>query len=359
MFWPSFAGEGSRRIVPKTSCMNGHLRGRSPLPSRSLLRDNPRPIVRGFARAINESSGEFCMRRAIAVLIFLAFLVAPARSAMPVRTQSQPLMNAIGLIEYSHKPTFKPGDWVRYRVTGANNEGVGTDYTVTVLIAGEERFWGEDCFWVETRTQAATSTAPIALATLMSYSIFEDSLAMSRLKLYMRKSITDIDENGALIQDVLKRPPSTLKNRKPPSEHTEWSVDTVGVDTVQVPTGLYSCVKVILKEGIAATSDRGDSSSRTEVRDIRTLYYSDRIPVTRLAREHIENTVRRKSWTIGHSQEGELLLVGLSEGDARLDAFGTGLESGLVPKRFHTTIRQQPAAAERAPGPKAKSKRPG
>jgi len=129
-------------------------------------------------------------------------------------------MNAIGLIDYQSKPTFKPGDWVRYRVTGANNEGAEDDYFVTILIAGEERFWGDDCFWVETRSQAIGSTDISGVATLMSYSIFSDSLAVPRMKLYMRKSITDNLEDGTFRQDLTKRPPLTLKNRKPPGQHS-------------------------------------------------------------------------------------------------------------------------------------------
>ena len=107
------------------------------------------------------------MRRAMTLLILftcaaMAFSAPPSRGA-----KAHPIMNAIGLIDYSTKPTFKPGDWVRYHVVGSNNEGDRDDYYVTVLIAGEEKFWGEDCFWIETRTQAAGTTAPMAIVTLM------------------------------------------------------------------------------------------------------------------------------------------------------------------------------------------------
>ena len=34
-------------------------------------------------------------------------------------------------------PRFKVGDWVRYRTHGDSYQGYRTDYTVTVLIAGE------------------------------------------------------------------------------------------------------------------------------------------------------------------------------------------------------------------------------
>jgi len=83
------------------------------------------------------------------------------------------------------------------------------------------------------------------------------------------------------------------------------------------------------------------------VRDARTVYYADGIPITRFAREHILNTIHRNSWLIGHSSEGALRLIGVSEGNARLVDFGTGLESGMVPKQFHKSLREQAAGTSR------------
>jgi hypothetical protein len=291
------------------------------------------------------------MRRAIALLLVLIpSSLAIGAPTPPARPHPTPIMNAIGLIDYTKKPTFKVGDWVRYHVTGANDKGDDADYTVTILIAGEERFWGEEGFWVETRTQSKGADAPLAIATLMSYAVFQDTLALPRMKLFMRKTITDVAEDGTPQEDVTRRPPLTLKNRKPPSEHTAWSVDTLDADTVRTPSGEYACRKIRMEEGVAATADYGDSSSRTEVRDTRTEYYTLKVPITHLAREHIENSVRRKSWLIGHSKDAEeLRLVGLSAGDARLVDFGTGLVSGIIPERFRRSLREQDAAANRAP----------
>jgi len=178
------------------------------------------------------------------------------------------------------------------------------------------------------------------------------------MKYFMRKTITDISEDGTPMEDLIRRPPTTLKSRKSAAEHTDWSIDTLGADTVQVPRGLYRCIKIKLEEGVAATGDFRDSSARTEARDARREYMTPLVPITHLAREEIENSVRRKSWLIGHSQEGELRLVGLSQGQARLDDFGTGLESGMVPARFRRSLREQDAATSRGP-PRSRSKRPG
>jgi len=299
------------------------------------------------------------MRRAMVFLIFIAFVVTFGEVA-PSRAKDRPVMNAIGLIDYRTKPNFKPGDWVRYRFTAENNDGDKDDYFVTILIAGEERFWGEEGFWVETRTQYANATddEADAIATLMSYSIFGDSLAVRQSKLFMRKTIAGVNEDGSLREDILKRPPLTLRNRKPMAEHNTWIVDTVGVDTVATPRGLYTSTMVKFEEGIAATGDHGDSSARTEVRESRTVYYAKGIPITSFARERIVNTVHRKSWPIGRSSEGELLLVATSEGNARLVDFGSGRSSLLVPKHFQKTLKEQAAAAT-ATTARKRTKRPG
>ena len=295
------------------------------------------------------------MRRAMVFLTFLACTATLGDIPDLRAAKARPVMNGIGLINYARtRPEFTPGDWVKYRVTGSNSEGDQDDYFVTVFIAGEERFWGEDCFWVETRTQMAGAKSDMAVATLMSFSIFGDSLAIPRMKLFMRKTITDVNEDGTPREDLTKRPPITLRNRKPPGEKTAWTVDTVGVDTVNTPRGLYTCKMVKMEEGIAASSDRGDSSTRTEVRDTRTVYYAEGIPITAFAREHIVNTVHRKTWLIGRSSEGEMKLIARSEGNARLIDWGSGMTSVLVPQKFQKTLRAQDAATSTASRPKGK-----
>ncbi len=301
------------------------------------------------------------MRRAIVCLI----LVACATTLAVTRGQGaggggRPTINAIGMINYSvAKPTFKPGDWVRYHVTSKNSDGDADAYYVTVLIAGEERFWGEDCFWVETRMSetADENEASNAVATLMSYSIFGDTLATSRSQLFMRKTIADIKEDGTPRQDLTMRPALTLKNRRPPGERTNVNSDTLGVDTVHTARGLYTCTMVKLEEGIAVTGDKGDSTARTETRETRTVYFAKGIPITGFARERIVNTIHRKSWPIGRSTEGDLMLVADSETNARLVDYGTGSQSLLVPKQFQRSFREQAAASSRPAASRAAAKK--
>src|SRR5262249_10125138 len=84
---------------------------------------------------------------AIAWAALLALALLPAAS-----TASMGPIDGIGLIDYSSPPDFRVGTWAKYHIVGHSQMGLEDDYFVTVIIAGEEEFWGERCFWVETHT---------------------------------------------------------------------------------------------------------------------------------------------------------------------------------------------------------------
>src|SRR5258705_10955390 len=109
------------------------------------------------------------MRHAVVALLLVAGtpLVCMAAPEDPV--------DAIAEISYAAGPKFKVGDYVRYRTTGTGEQGIKVDYTVTILVAGEELWWGEKCFWIETQTSSFNGDPEIT-ASLLSYSVFEDSL---------------------------------------------------------------------------------------------------------------------------------------------------------------------------------------
>ena len=88
------------------------------------------------------------MRRAVLPLLVAATLLAIVR---PARAQ-EPLIDAAGMLDYLRPPNFQIGTWVKYHVTSKSLRGYEDDYMVTVLAAGEEVFWGEPCFWLETWT---------------------------------------------------------------------------------------------------------------------------------------------------------------------------------------------------------------
>src|SRR5262245_22675439 len=120
------------------------------------------------------------MRRAVAVLALL--LAVAALDAPRSRAAKEVIFNGIGLIDYRHKPDFKVGDWVRYHMKSRSELGATDDYQITVMIAGEEDFWGDRAFWVETWLDIPGQPTETR-ASLVSYEIFGDSVATQRLQL--------------------------------------------------------------------------------------------------------------------------------------------------------------------------------
>lgn len=275
------------------------------------------------------------------MLLTLGLVFAQGRAA------SVTVVNGIGLIDYAGRPKIAPGMWVKYRVEGSNTAGESTAYDITVIIAALESFWGDDGFWVETHT-VPVGGPPRAVATLMSFAIFEDSLPVQRMKYYMRKTVSDFDVEGKPRQDIVRRPTPSTRSRKGAVEDISWIVDTLDVDTVQTPSGLFSCKKIQIMQGIGETADQGDSTTRTETRDIRTLYLTPKVPITHLARENIENRSERRTWKVGRSQDAPMQLLQRSLGTSRLLGFGTGMKSSIFTEEM---LRAMPPVT-----PKSKSK---
>jgi hypothetical protein len=269
-------------------------------------------------------------------------------------------MNGIGLIDYRRKPDFKVGDWVRYRITGANSTGAKDDYKVTVLIAGEERFWGEDGFWVETWTQPKNGP-PMGTVTLMSYAIFEDSLPIARMQLYQRKAINESDGNGVPIQVLLHRSPPSLRTRTPFDDKIAVDFDTLGPDTVTIPRGSFKVTKVRVRQGKSQTRDMGDSTDYTEVWDTRIDYMSRRIPITSVVRESIQTDVKQRRWQIGHSEDAPPMhYLDRSLGQAVLEDYGSGMKSNILLPSMQKSLPRGSSGTPPATAPKkSAAKKPG
>ena len=285
------------------------------------------------------------MRRAIFLLLIA--LAASTLYSPPAATSPAAPLNGIGLVDFARKPTFKVGDWVKYRLTGKSELGMSDDYEVTVLIAGEQDFWGDPAFWLETWSDMP-GRPPETQAALMSYAIFGDTAAVQRLQLYMRAVVSELNEDGTPRIEIVKPAASILKTRREVKNPVRWTRDTLGVDTVQTPKGTFHAHKVLFKQGTGATQTVGDSSVYTEVRENRTTWVVEEVPITHIAREDIESVGAGKSWLVGRSGEASTLNIrdrGL--GTARLIDFGHGLEARLLPVHLRHSIAEQ-EAAERA-----------
>lgn len=292
------------------------------------------------------------MRRAIPLLLIaaLATPLFPARA----RAQGQASFNGIGLVDYSHKPNFKVGDWARYRMSGKSEMGMSDNYELTLLVAGEEDFWGDPGFWLETWVEAP-GQPPRALAALISYEAFSDTAAIQRLLLYTRKMITLLNEDGSPKIDINKPASSTLKARHDVMNPISWSRESLGPDTVTTPKGTFAVEKVLMKQGKGVTSALGDSTVYTELREDRTSHYSSLVPITRLVREDITTGSTRKAWLIGRSGDATPTTVrDRGEGAATLLDYGHG---GKVPRMVPERLRK-PLSAKAAPSAAAQPAKP-
>jgi hypothetical protein len=291
------------------------------------------------------------MRRAITALAILLAVVT--LDATRSHAESATVMNGIGLVDYRHKPDFKIGDWVRYQLKSHSELGAKDDYELTVLIAGEEDFWGDPGFWIETWVDMP-GAPPQTSAALVSYDIFGDSVATQRLLLYTRKLISMVNDDGSPKIDVNKPAASTVRARREVMNPASFDLDTLGTDTVQTTKGVFKALKVLMKQGKGATQSVGDSSIYTEVRENRTSFYVLDVPITHLVREDIESINARKSWPIGRSGDALALTIrdrGL--GSARMVDFGHNGTPRLVPERLRHTIAEQVAAENAAAKPKS------
>ena len=287
------------------------------------------------------------MRRAILSITVLVSTLALFPAA--AHAQQNQLMNGIGLIDYNPPPHFKVGTWAKYHVTGHSALGHSDDYVVTIGIAGEERLWGEDCFWVETSTESKTQGST-SIASLMSYAVFSDSLPFVHMQYYIRKNITEADELGNPVEVIARRPPVTLKTRAGKERKLNWHVDTLGVDTIRIDSGTYVCQRVRTRQDLGIEAERGDSTLYSETRDHRDSFISRRVPLTGIVREDIDFTSTLKSWMVGRSRDAPTNVVSHAVGQAVLVGFGEDYQPTIVsPSKRHSLRDLDREAARSAP----------
>jgi hypothetical protein len=298
------------------------------------------------------------MRRAILLIASLCLASALGSGISRAQSGGGFQINGVGLIDYGRKPDFKVGSWTRYHVTGGSSLGNFDDYVVTVGVAGEEKFWGEDCFWVETAT-TPKGGGPTLVATLMSYQVFNDSLPFPHMQFYMRKTISESDARGNPLEMVNRRPPGALKTRDRKERNLKWYIDTLGVETVPSKKGEFACKHVHIRQDVQIEVDKGDSTISEETKEDRESFVSPKVPLTGIVREDIEFKLLRQAWLIGRSKDAPTLLMTHSSGRAELEDFGDDYHSELVPAAKQHSIREQEraaaAAAAQAPKPATKS----
>lgn len=282
------------------------------------------------------------MFRAMRFIAFLAVIAAVVATSHAQVADPMKVQTLIAMVDYKNPPDFRKGTWIRYDVKGGSVSGQTQSFRSTLLVPGEERFWGDDGFWLETWTELRPGVNAAA-ATLMSYAAFQDSFPYERLQHYMRKTAAAAEEGLRPTEEVVRRSMTAARVRKWLVSTDSWKVDTLGPDTVITPIGTFNVIKVQLQRGTGATQDTRDSTIYSETREYRTEYRSAEVPITHIVREDIELTARRRAWRVGQSQEGApFQLIERSWLTSRLVEKGEGgLTSMILPPSRQKSLREQ------------------
>jgi hypothetical protein len=289
------------------------------------------------------------MRRARIVLAVVGLALVFCAPAALRAAQSGSAVGGIAILDYTRKPTFKVGDYVSYLVTGADQDGnVRDHYVLTVLIASQEIWWGERCFYIET-IQDDGKAPPAGGATLMSYSIFDDSLPEEHVMMYARKMVMGYDpETGNLNEMLTSTGTPSASSRQQGSRTHTVKRDTVGTDTVQTAMGILKGIKVETHQAWGRSGGRGDSTTYEEVHEDRTQWVCDQVPLTGFALEVTKSSETRRSWLIGRSKDaGPAHQVSGGTVTARLIGYGHGLKSIALPADRVHSFDEAPAGRKR------------
>src|SRR5262249_18340737 len=158
-------------------------------------------------------------------------------------------------------------------------------------------------------TQYGTGTGAEVAASLISYSIFEDSLPNKHFQRYTRKFTEGMDGNGHLVQTPFMRAASEMVNRGYGEYEPARTYDTLGVEPVTVPGGAMKALhtRELYKESV--TKQYGDTTVYFELTENHDYWKSKDVILTGLVRLDQDNTQRRRSWMIGESKDAPLQVV--------------------------------------------------
>lgn len=292
------------------------------------------------------------MRRAVSILVLTALASVLLTVGLGAQGSSMQMFTGTSLVDFSKYPNWKVGSWVRYQMTGSSEKGYKDDYTVTLVIGGEEVFWGDSCFWLETWTQQPRQQKKV-FAMLLSYSIFDDSIAWARPLLYARKYIGNISEEGLPRQEVYLRSTESLKSRKDIGADRKRTLQDLGADTVQTLWGTIDTRKEKYTYFVGTTQIKGDSTIYEETRENTTTHYSDRIPITHIVRQDLDRTDNHKAWLIGQSQDAPTRVRDKGVGRVELTGWGSDTTAISVPVESRRTIFAQSPRTKPAGRPRS------
>jgi hypothetical protein len=275
----------------------------------------------------------------IAVAVAACFLPASAHAVGVDRAGD--LIDAVALVDYGAEPNFTVGSWVKYRTVGSSLQGFNDDYTVTILVAGEEVFWGDPCFWLETWTERPGETSR-AVATLISYSAFGDTMAIRHPQWFMRKTIYGLQGEDKPEIMLAGRQPAEFRVRRAAwdsDDNTNIKLDTLATRTVTLPLGAFVTLPVVHARTHSETVEHGDSTIYFDRVQKQTFFMNRDVPITGFVQIETDDVQRGKSWRAGEFIPGTPNLLEQATGTTTLvDRGQGGLTPELVPKDMRRPI---------------------
>jgi hypothetical protein len=257
--------------------------------------------------------------RALALLAALGLWTAWGAAQVDVPTSTKLL--------YLPEKNFRVGDWVLYEVQAENVTGEASFDYQRVQVVSEERYRGDDCFWLETGWGPYLDA--LAYTTvLISETIFQDSLAEVRTDVHVRRIHVSTTADGRAVMAegrlATQRSPMSDLQRLMPRR------TAIGRDTVNVGERTFDCVIQEEIQEYSETQDLPDSTVRFFNRVTRRRWIDPKIPITALAREYERKEFYRHAWPLGRlSSEFPMLLTNGYEIQVQLADLGTGAKPVL------------------------------
>jgi hypothetical protein len=257
-------------------------------------------------------------------------------------------LDGIAMIDLSGKANLKVGSWVAYHTVSDSYLGYHEDYKVLLLIAAEEEFWGERCFWLETWTMERGDT--VCTASLVSNAALGDTASARNPAWFERKSVRSIGDDGLPEELIPTRPsnqfrvPQASRGHRPDEAEgiKERSLDTLAVDTCRTPIGSFRGPGVREITTLVQEVMRGDSTVHYTRDEERIRRLDSRIPITRLARETIHDVQKNRIWLTGQSGQSTTRVLEEARGLTMITGYG---DHGVAPRvvsliRPHVSARR-------------------
>jgi hypothetical protein len=273
------------------------------------------------------------MRRA---LLALSVILIGVTTLAGVPSAKQDAIDGITMVDFQHPANFKVGSWAHYRVNSRSQLGFRQDYDVWLLIAGEEEFWGERCFWLETWTLDHGADT-LYTASLITYAAFGDSGAVNQPMWLERKTVQGTGEDGTPDVSVGIRDRSMLRQgvgergRPAPEDptHMDRGFDTLAVDTARVPAGDFKGRVAVEVTHIYQETVKGDTTLHYDRVQSSRRKLDPRIPITRVAREDDDDLQTADVWMTGMSSGKTRRVLEHAIGSMTLLEYG---DHGLMPR---------------------------